>query len=74
MNGGEAGGAGVFGNRKRRHAVRWVLASTVELALQIWLGDLEITQGHADVFVPQSLHESGKTDTETEHLCGIAVA
>jgi hypothetical protein len=46
----------------------------VELALQILLGDLEIAQGHADVFVPQELHESGKTDTETEHLGGIAVA
>lgn len=53
MNGGETGGASVFGNRKRRHAVRWVLACTVELALQIGLGHLEITQGHADVFVPQ---------------------
>lgn len=53
MNGGETGGGGVFGNSKRRHRVRWVLACTLELALHIWLGDLEIIQGHADVFVPQ---------------------
>jgi hypothetical protein len=28
------------------------VASTVELALQIRLGDLQIAKGHTDVFVP----------------------
>jgi hypothetical protein len=38
------------------------------------LGDLDITQGHVDVFVAEQLHESGKADTEAEHLGGKAVA
>ena len=46
----------------------------MELALQILLGDLEIAHGHGDVIVTQQLHESRKTDPETEHLCGEGVA
>jgi hypothetical protein len=37
------------------------------------LGDLDIAQGHVDVFVAEQLHESGKADTEAEHLGGKAV-
>ncbi len=50
-----------------------IAASGVELALQVLLGDLYITQGHADVFVTEQLHQSGKTDTQADHLRGIAV-
>jgi len=71
---GKAGGAGVLGKRKRGQAVGRVLACAMELALQILLGDLEVAQGHADVFVPQQLHESREADAETEHLGGITVA
>lgn len=72
MNGGKTGGGGGFGNRKRRHRVRCVLACLVELALQVLLGDLEIAHGHGDVFVSLQLAESRQTDSETEHLGGIA--
>jgi hypothetical protein len=34
----------------------------VKFALQVLLSDLQIAQSHADVFVPQQLHEGGKTD------------
>ena len=73
LNGGKTGGAGGFGNRKRRHRVRCVLACLVELALQVLLGDLEIAHGHGDVIVTEQLHESRKTDPETEHLSGEGV-
>ena len=62
------------GKRERGQAVGCVLACAMKLALQILLGDLEVAQGHADVFVPQQLHESWEADAETEHLSGIAVA
>jgi hypothetical protein len=51
-----------------------VLPRPVELALEVWLGDLDVPQGHADIFVSQQLHESGKTDAEAEHLRSEAVA
>jgi len=38
------------------------LAGEVKFALQVLLSDLQIAQSHADVFVPQQLHEGGKTD------------
>jgi hypothetical protein len=44
-----------------------VLASEVKFALQVLLGDLEVPQGHGDVFVPQQLHESGQADAQTQH-------
>lgn len=50
-----------------------VLAGHVKFTLQIRLGHLDVTQSHADVFVPQQLHESGETDAEPDHLGGIAV-
>jgi hypothetical protein len=73
LDSGKAGGGGVRGKRERGQAVRCVLACAMELALQILLSDFEITQGHADVFVSQQLHESGEADAETEHLSGITV-
>lgn len=42
-----------------------VLASEVKFALQVLLGNLEVPQGHGDVFVPQQLHESGQADAQT---------
>jgi hypothetical protein len=38
------------------------------------LSNLDIAQGHANVFVPEQLHESGKADAEADHLGGIGVA
>jgi len=52
---------------------RHLLAGEVELALKIGLGHLHIPQGHADVVVPQQLHQSRKTDAEAEHLRGESV-
>src|SRR5260370_27699916 len=49
------------------------VASRVELALQILLRDLHIAHGHADITVSEQLHESGKTNTEAEHLRSEAV-
>jgi hypothetical protein len=37
------------------------------------LSNLHVAQGHADVFVPEQLHESRKADAEADHLEGIAV-
>ena len=53
--------------------LRRMLAGRVELALQVLLGDLHIAQRHADIFVAEQLHQSGKADTETEHLRGKGV-
>ena len=45
-----------------------VLAGLMEFALQILLGDLHVPQAHVDAFVPEQLHESGKANSEPEHL------
>ena len=50
-----------------------VLASCVELLLQILLRDLDVAHGNADVLVSQHLHQSGETDAEADHLGGEAV-
>ena len=70
-NGGQIGaqrGCG-WGERKLGYEVqlRRVQAGAVKFALQVLLSDLYITQGHADVFVSQQLHESGQADAEAEH-------
>ena len=57
----DSGGTGardVFGERKRGQPmrVRSILAGLVEFALQVQLSDLQIPQGHADVFVAKQLH------------------
>ena len=72
---GDIGQDGLVGQRKGKKAMWWsgLLASQVEFALQVSLGDLNITQSHADIFVPQQLHESRQTDAQAEHLGGIAV-
>src|SRR6516165_6134240 len=43
------------------------LSSGVKFALQVLLRDVEINQGHVDIFVPQQLHEGGQTNTEAQH-------
>ena len=75
MDSGEVGVSGVDGDGKGRQAVRVcdILAGQVELALQVLLGDLEIAQSHADVFVPEQLHERRQADAQTEHLSGVGV-
>ena len=47
------GDEGVLGGWKRRQTVALcrILAGQVELALQVLLGDLEIAQGHPDLFM-----------------------
>ena len=70
------GAGGAVGNGQNGSLMRpsRVLASRVEFALQIVLGDLHVAHGHANIFVPQQLHQSGKADTEAEHLRSEAVA
>jgi hypothetical protein len=46
-----------------------VLAGAVKLTLQVELDDFYIAHGHADVFVPQHLHERRQADPETHHFC-----
>ena len=74
----EIGAESVPGRKsgKRRQAMPlWrILMSLIELAVQVLLRDLDIPQSHADVFVPQQLHEGGKADSETEHFRGMRVA
>ena len=50
------------------------MASTVELALQIRLGDLQIAKGHADVFVPHQFLQRYQTNPAAEHVRGPGVA
>ena len=50
-----------------------VLARKVELTLQVLLSDLNITQGHADIFVAQHLLQAGKTDAQAEHFSCVRV-
>jgi len=53
-------GDGVEGNR--------ILASAMKFALEVELDYFHIAQGHADVFVPQHLHERRQADAEAHHL------
>ena len=53
-----------FGNGMERSGF---LSSAVKFALQVLLRNVEIEQGHVDIFVPQQLHEGGQTDTEAQH-------
>ena len=72
----EVGAEGLLegGKRGQRMALCRILADLVELSLQVLVSDLDIAQGHTDVFVSEQLHQSGKADAQTEHLSGIAVA
>jgi hypothetical protein len=64
---GEVGIESRGGNGECRQAVQWrILTCQVEFALQVRLDDLDIAQGHADVFVPERLHESRKADAQTD--------
>ena len=71
----EASSGDVFGERERGHTMEMgcVLTGLMEFALQILLGDEQVAQGHANVCVPEQLHESGKANPEPEHLSGKSV-
>jgi hypothetical protein len=51
-----------------------LFASAMKLALQVQLGNLDIPQSHADVFVPQQLHQGGQTDAPADPFGGVGVA
>lgn len=72
---GEASTGDVFGECECGHPMEIGCMPTglMEFALQVLLGDEHISQGHADVFVPEQLHESWKTNPEPEHLGGKSV-
>ena len=73
---GDVGAGDVGGDCEGRDRVRLggVVTGEMELALEIGLCDFEISHSHANVVVPQELHESGKTDAEAKHFRGEAVA
>ena len=56
---------------KLRNGVEYdrVLTGAVKFTLQVELDDSYIAQGHADIFVPQHLHECRQADPETHHFC-----
>jgi len=45
-----------------------VLAGQMKLALEIDLGNRDIAQGHADIFVTEQVHERGKRDAQAHHF------
>jgi hypothetical protein len=45
-----------------------ILTRLMEFALQILLGDFHLPQGHADILVPEQLHESGEANPEPKHF------
>jgi hypothetical protein len=45
-----------------------ILTGLMEFALQVLLGDLQVSQGHPDVLVPEELHESRKANSEPKHF------
>ncbi len=51
-----------------------LLSRLAKLALQILLGDLHIPQGHADIFVAEQFHQSGKADAEADHFRSKAMS
>jgi hypothetical protein len=67
IRGSERIGQGEFGNGVMMGGA---LTGEMELTLQVLLGDLQVAHGHTDIFVPQQLHESRKTDPQAEHFCG----
>jgi hypothetical protein len=45
-----------------------VLTGLVELALEVRLGNLQVTKRHTDVFVTHQLHESGQANATAEQV------
>ena len=45
-----------------------VLTGLVELALEVRLGDLQITKRHTDVLVTHQVHECGQANAAAEHV------
>ena len=68
-NSGETG-AHRSGACQFRHAMglHGIAARLVELALEIFLRDLCVAQGHTDVLVAQHAHERREADAEAKHL------
>lgn len=48
--------------------LRGFAAGIVVLALNVELGDLNIAQGHADIFMAEHSHQGRKANAETDHL------
>jgi hypothetical protein len=65
-----SGGDGELGNRVKGSSI---LTSAVKFSLQVELRHFHIAQGHADVFVPEQLHEHGETNAEPYHFSCEAV-
>src|SRR3954469_16480015 len=47
-----------------------ILPGEVELTLQVSLRDLDVSHGHADMFVSEQSHECPKADAEADHFRG----
>ena len=48
-----------MGNLMKLHGI---LPGEMELTLQVSLRDLDVSHGHADIFMSEQLHESWQTD------------
>ena len=69
---GQICGAGrrTAGYRKLREEMRLgsILAGKMEFALQVFLSNLQIAEGHADVFLAERLHKHGQANVQAEHF------
>src|SRR6516225_10496878 len=60
-----SGGDGELGNQVEGSGI---LTSAVKFTLYVELRHFHIAQGHADVFVPEQLHEHGEANAEPYHF------
>src|SRR5256885_16345460 len=50
-----------------------ILPGEMELMLQVSLRDLDVSHGHADIFMSEQSHECRKADAEADHFRGEGV-
>jgi hypothetical protein len=73
---GRIGGGNGGGKREGGQAVRLgcILANLVEFALQVLLRDLHLSQGQANVFVAEQLHERREADSQPQPVGGVGMS
>jgi len=55
-------------------SVGHVLAGQMILQLEVFLGDLNVTQSHSESLVTEQVHDGGKADAGSEHFCCIGMS
>lgn len=63
-------GGGWIWNCGQRMDLGYIAASLVILALEVFLGDLDVDHGHSDVTMAEDFLQGGKADAGTEHRRG----